>query len=149
LNNDTSKTVKISASIPVVLLTHMKNAMKELGLTSRSRFMANAVASYLGRVRWRLGRGRVAGAILLIYDHERGDLTKKLTHIQHHYLDIIRSTLHLHLDERNCLEIVSIVGDVGKVKNFTMEMEGLRGLKFIDYSFFPLEEEAHGQFGGL
>ena len=114
--------VKTGISFPRDLLETFDRVVKELNLGSRSTGMQEAVRTFISMNMWKLhGPERVAGAILVHYTH--GELEKKLTEVQHHFLDIIPSTLHIHLSEEDCLLIIAVKGDKRRVKELT---EGLR-----------------------
>ena len=51
-----------------------------------------------------------AGTITLVYDHHRPHLQSTLTDIQHDHHDVILSTVHVHLDHHNCLEVLLVRG---------------------------------------
>ncbi|MEM4831930.1 MAG: hypothetical protein QW740_05840, partial [Sulfolobales archaeon] len=66
-----------------------------------------------------------------VYDHEARDVDKELTDIQHKYLDIIVSSLHVHLDQRNCLLVVVVKGSSKAVKALVDEIERVEGVKVV------------------
>jgi CopG family nickel-responsive transcriptional regulator len=49
----------------------------------------------------------VRRAIVLIYDHDVHEVGEALHGIQHHSRSVINSVLHIHIDEKNCLEILA------------------------------------------
>jgi CopG family nickel-responsive transcriptional regulator len=57
-----------------------------------------------------LGDSQVAGTITLVYDHHRSHTQDALTDLQHKHLDTIISTLVVHLDHENCLEVLVVRG---------------------------------------
>ena len=46
------------------------------------------------------------GVVTLIYDHHASRISRRLTDLQHHHLDRVVTTTHVHLDERRCLEVI-------------------------------------------
>jgi CopG family transcriptional regulator, nickel-responsive regulator len=40
-----------------------------------------------------------------VYEHEKRDLARRLTHAQHDQHDLSLAILHIHLDQQNCLEV--------------------------------------------
>ncbi|MBN2053018.1 nickel-responsive transcriptional regulator NikR [Candidatus Woesearchaeota archaeon] len=56
------------------------------------------------------------GTLTLVYDHHEHNVQHNLTHIQHHHPGLIRSTLHVHMNESKCMEVLVLEG---KVKNIT------------------------------
>jgi CopG family nickel-responsive transcriptional regulator len=64
-----------------------------------------------------------------MYDHEVRGLMETLTDIQHHHLGLISSTTHVHLDERNCLEIIAFKGEVKLIQSLAEKLMTTRGVK--------------------
>ncbi len=50
------------------------------------------------------------GVVTLIYDHHVSRIAERLTDLQHHHLDRVVTTTHVHLDERRCLEVILLRG---------------------------------------
>ena len=71
---------------------------------------------------------QVIGSLTMIYDHHTGDLTRKLDEIQHDYTAEIVSTMHVHLDHHNCLEILAVRGTGARVHELANRLLGLRGV---------------------
>lgn len=67
--------------------------------------------------------------VSLVYNHHLPNLTAKLTEIQHHALDIITSTLHVHLDEDHCLEVLVARGPYGRVRELADKLISIKGVK--------------------
>ena len=53
--------------------------------------------------------------------------------IQHHFTDIIKSTMHIHLEFEKCLEIIAVSGSLKRVKNLKEELQRLKSVTSIDY----------------
>ncbi|MGQ9691003.1 MAG: hypothetical protein ACUVQY_07060 [Thermoproteota archaeon] len=73
--------------------------------------------------------GVVAGTVTLIYDHDVKGLEESLTDVQHLNRNIINSTLHIHLDERNCLLVIAVKGEVKAIQDLAKELMSKRGIK--------------------
>ncbi len=71
----------------------------------------------------------VIGSLVVIYDHHQRELTEKMLEIQHQYHHLFQSTMHLHLDHNNCMEIIAVRGNLGKLKQITQKLVGLKGVK--------------------
>jgi CopG family nickel-responsive transcriptional regulator len=84
----------------------------------------------LSEWRWtREAKGIMTGAIVVIYDHETRGVEEALTNTQHHNQDIISSTMHIHLDDRHCLEMIAVKGEVKDVQDLAKELTRQRGVK--------------------
>ncbi|HEY5139862.1 MAG TPA: hypothetical protein VIJ25_11180, partial [Methylococcales bacterium] len=66
--------------------------------------------------------GEQIGVITLIYNHEQRGLISLLTDIQHENAKIITSTVHIHLDATNCLEIDVVHGSATDISGFAEKM---------------------------
>ena len=120
---------RIGVSVPPDLLNDFDEAINRLGYT-RSKAIQVAMRNFLTEHRWVVeGRGKVAGALTMIYDHEVRGLEEALTDIQHDHRDVISSTNHVHLDEWNCLEIVAVRGEVKAIQTLVKKLMRERGVK--------------------
>jgi CopG family nickel-responsive transcriptional regulator len=64
-----------------------------------------------------------------------------LTEIQHEFGTIIQSSLHVHLDEDNCLEVVVLRGDGQQVRKAAERMMSLKGVKHVKLSTTSVGKE--------
>jgi CopG family nickel-responsive transcriptional regulator len=56
------------------------------------------------------------GTVVYVYDHHETELGRRLTRHQHQQHDLTVSTLHVHLDEKECLEVCVLRGPGAAVK---------------------------------
>lgn len=76
----------------------------------------------------------VYGTVTLIYDHHARLLLDKLTDIQHRYHEAIISSLHVHLDHDNCLEVILVRGKstlIQKLANTLIATKGVKHGRFM------------------
>jgi len=119
---------RISLALDDELYKKLEVAMASLGEVNRSRFIASLIAEKVAE----LIETPVASVIVLIYDHEVGEVTKALTEIQHDYRDIIRASTHVHIDESNCLEVIHAVGRGERIRELVSRISRVgRGIKFL------------------
>ena len=120
---------RISISVPPDLLNTFDETINRLGYT-RSKAIQTAMRQFLTENIWINDEGgEVAGALTMIYNHETRGLEETLTDIQHDHRQVISSTIHVHLDERNCLEIVAVKGEVKTIQSLTKKLMTERGIK--------------------
>jgi len=131
------KVVKTGVSFPEKLLKKFDRIIEELGIRSRSQAIQEAIRAFISLNSWRLSEESVAGAILVHYSHEEHGLDEKLTDVQHEFLDLIPSTLHLHLSEGDCLLIIAVRGKSLKVKELLMKLRRVGRLKQVTYLILP------------
>jgi CopG family transcriptional regulator, nickel-responsive regulator len=70
----------------------------------------------------------VAGAVILLYDHHKSDITTKSNEIQHQYFDAVLSSQHFHLSHDNCLEIIAIKGEATRLTELSDKLIGMKGI---------------------
>jgi len=61
--------------------------------------------------------------------------------IQHHYSDVILSTLHIHLEFKKCMEIIAVSGSYDKVKKLRDDLQRLKSV--LSIGFFVVDREDH------
>ncbi|MFQ5762382.1 MAG: CopG family ribbon-helix-helix protein, partial [Candidatus Bathyarchaeia archaeon] len=96
-----------------------------------------ALRSFIAESEWasKTDESEGAGAVLLVSDHEVTGLEAALTDAQHAYRSIIAASMHLHLDELNCLLVIGVRGLNKKIKALTKDLAACRGVKQLKVSF--------------
>ena len=112
--------VRFSVAVPEDLLTAFDKQTARRG--------TGAKRAALVKDELRTPTAQVIGSLTMIYDHHTGDLTRQLDEIQHDYTAEIVSTMHVHLDHHNCLEILAVRGQGARVYELADKLLGLRGV---------------------
>ncbi len=122
-------TARISVSLPSELLRQFDDMMADKGYGNRSLAVADMVRDRLVEHRQRFGNAEIAGTITLVYDHHKQHVQATLTDIQHDHHQVIISTMHVHLDHHNCLEVLVVRGRASLIKRIADELIGAKGVK--------------------
>jgi len=122
--------VRFGVSMEAELLEAFDGLIARKGYANRSEAIRDLIREGLVEEEWRGGRERTCGALCLVYDHHSHDLSHKLTHAQHEALGEIISTLHVHLDHDNCMEIVVMRGRPRELQDLADRMISTRGVKY-------------------
>jgi CopG family transcriptional regulator, nickel-responsive regulator len=120
---------RVGVSFEPRLLNKFDMLLKKRGYTNRSEAIRDLIRKEIIESEIKDEEGEVIGTLTIIYDHEIGNITNKLLHLQHHHHDEITFTTHIHIDERTCLEIVVIRGQLSQVKKFSENIKALKGVK--------------------
>lgn len=120
---------RFSVSLKSGLLRQLDKMVKEKGYDNRSLAIADMVRDQLVGHRQEDGNAEVAGTVTLVYDHHKPHVQESLTEIQHDYRESIISTLHVHLDHHNCLEVLVVRGKASQVKAIADRVIGAKGVK--------------------
>ena len=127
--------MRIGVSLPDNLLERFDEIIKKRGYSSRSEGIRDAIRNYIIHYDWMNEVvGERIGIISLIYEHDQRGLVSSLTEIQHEHSDLIKSSVHVHLDHENCLEIIVSEGDGKRVKELAEKMMALKGVKYVKLS---------------
>jgi CopG family transcriptional regulator, nickel-responsive regulator len=69
------------------------------------------------------------GVVTLIYDHHVSRIGRRLTELQHHHLDRVVTTTHVHLDEKRCLEVILLRGPARQIRDLADDLIGTKGVE--------------------
>ncbi len=124
---------RIGVSLDKKLLTKFDKLIGEQGYQSRSEAIRDLVRRQLSAERLGHPKSKAVAAVFLVYDHHSTKLTEKLIDLQHTHilassLQVI-SSLHVHLDEHNCLEVIVLRGRVGEINKVAESILSMKGVK--------------------
>ena len=120
--------VRFSVSLPAPLARALDEMTEQKSYKNRSLAIGDMIRAHLVEHRQSLG-GQIAGTITVLYDHHKPHLQALLTDLQHDHTEIIVSTLHVHLDHDNCLEVMVVRGDAPKVRALADRLIAAKGVK--------------------
>lgn len=120
---------RFSVSLKTELLDLLDQMVREKGYSNRSLAIADMISDQLVHHRQERGDVEGAGTVTLVYDHHTHHVQEALTHLQHDYGESIISTLHVHLDHHNCLEVLVLRGKVSSLKALADRLIGVKGVK--------------------
>jgi CopG family transcriptional regulator, nickel-responsive regulator len=124
-----AKLSRIGVSIETDLLRQFDSFLSEKGYDNRSEAFRDLIRDRLVHAAIVAPHMRVVGTVTLIYDHHARLLPEKLADLQHESHEDVISTLHAHLDEHTCLEVVILRGksrDVQKLADKLISTKGVR-----------------------
>ncbi len=119
------KLARFGVSIEEGLLDSFDALCSQKGYGSRSEALRDLI------------RGMRYGTLTLVYDHHRHDLARKIMNIQHEDHDLIITTMHLHLDHDNCLEVLVLKGECVRVGKLAQKLVSCKGVKHGTFTPAP------------
>lgn len=120
---------RISVALDSELLQRFDALISSRGYTNRSEAFRDLIRAEFVAEHAAQPDHTVVGSVTLLYNHHVRLLGDRLTDLQHEAHHLIRSTLHVHLDHDNCLEIVVLQGkmaEVEKIANALISMKGVQ-----------------------
>jgi len=89
--------------------------------------------------------GECVAALVYVYDHAARDLSRRLVDTYHHHHDLSLATLHVHLDDDNCMEVTALRGAVKEVQHFADHIIAERGVKHGRVVMMPTGKKVTGK----
>ena len=130
---------RFGVSMEEKLLKKFDEFIKKHGYPSRSHAIRELITDALIEDAAREGNKEVFGTITVIYNHEVKDITDKITHLQHGYLNEIRAAVHVHVHEKNCLEVLIVHGKANIIKKIAERLEGIKGVRHVKFIMTRVE----------
>ncbi len=120
---------RIGVAINGDLLGKFDKLIAERGYTNRSEAFRDLIRNEMVQEAWKSSDAEVFGTVTLVYDHHTRLITDKLTELQHQYHSAVLSTLHVHLDHDNCLEVILVRGKASLVQKLSNSLIAAKGVK--------------------
>ena len=130
-----SKIVRVGVTFPPDLLREFDEMLEEMGYESRSKAIQDSVRALVSEHKWlQEQRGARVGVLVMLYDHEVKGLDEALIDAQHEHVDVIYSSMHIHLSERDCLEAIAVKGEAEEIRKLVQELKTKKGVKEVKLS---------------
>jgi CopG family transcriptional regulator, nickel-responsive regulator len=120
---------RIGVAIDSDLLEKFDELIARRGYSNRSEAFRDLIRGELVEEAWAKPDSPVVGTVTLVYDHHVRLLNEKLTDMQHKHYDHILSSLHVHLDHDNCLEVLVVKGKASEVRAIADNLISTKGVK--------------------
>jgi CopG family nickel-responsive transcriptional regulator len=120
---------RVGISMDPRLLAQFDERIARKGYANRSEAIRDLVRADLVAQEWERARGEVVATISLVYDHHLQQLSRRLTGFQHQHHRTVLSSLHVHLDKDNCLEVLIVKGKESEIRSFADHLIATKGVK--------------------
>lgn len=124
-----AKAARFGVSMSTELLAAFDRLIAKLGFPNRSEAIRRLIRERLVQQEWKVSNEEAIGTITIAYSHEVRELTEKLTELQHRFCHQILSTMHVHLDKHNCLEVIAVRGRGNDIKKIADRLLSTKGIK--------------------
>ena len=124
-----NKVVRFGVSIDGKLLSKFDGVIEEKGYGNRSEAIRDLIRDMLVREETSSPDVEVIGTLTLVYNHHESEIPEKLNDIQHSYHTNIISTLHVHLDKHNCLEVLILRGIAKTVQTIADHLLSVKNVR--------------------
>ncbi len=119
---------RFGVSLEKELLQELDEFVAENKFPNRSQAIRFLIEKNIIEKKWQCNN-EVTGAIVLVYDHHKRDISNLSTSIQHDYHHVIISTQHIHLNHNKCLETIAVKGEARVLTELSDKLITLKGVK--------------------
>ena len=124
------RVVRFGVAMDEDLLARFDTLVARRGVAvNRSEAVRDLVRDALVDAEWEGSPDEVVGTVTMVFEHHASDLSDKLDALQHAHFERIVSSMHVHLDAHNCLEVVIVRGTAGQVRDIADGLLGTKGVK--------------------
>ena len=120
---------RVGVSLEKKLLGAFDKLIAGKGYQSRSEAIRDLIRQQLSSDQLSNEKAEAVAAVVLVYDHHATSIMERLTELQHsHFIKTI-SSLHIHLDHHDCLEVIVLRGKVGEINRMGDKLVSIKGVK--------------------
>ena len=123
-----SELLRFGVSINSDLLEKFDKLIDSKGYSNRSEAIRDMIREHLVEQEWEADAETI-GAVTIVYDHHVRELSESLIALQHGHHSAVISSMHVHIDHHNCLEIIVVRGKGSKVKEIADKLISTKGVK--------------------
>ena len=120
--------VRFGVSIRANLLKQFDRLISRKGYVNRSEAIRDLIRKHLVEHEWEQGETETLGTLTIVYNHHVRELAGRLDTFQHEHVPNVISSLHVHLDAHNCLEVMILRGMPAKIRSLADHILGVKGV---------------------
>ncbi|EPY02352.1 nickel-responsive transcriptional regulator NikR [Magnetospirillum fulvum] len=131
---------RFTVSLDETLLAQFDDYIHRRGYDNRSEAVRDVLRQVLENERLAdADSGQCIACLSYIYNHNERDLSRRLVQASHAHHDLTHSTLHLHLDHENCMEVSILQGATASVRRFADAIMAETGVRHGALNAVPVE----------
>ncbi len=139
---------RITITLDDELMDDLDALIAERGYQNRSEAIRDLTRAGMQQTSQEPGKsGDCVAALVYVYDHAQRDLSRRLVDTYHHHHDLSLATLHVHLDDDNCMEVTALRGPGNEVRHFADHIIAERGVKHGRVVMMPMGKKTGAKKG--
>ena len=131
---------RIGVSVERDLLAKFDKLIDSQGYENRSEAIRDLIRQQLNRKAVGDPKAKAVAAVCIVYNHHATKLMERLTSLQHSHLLETVSSMHVHLDHYNCMEVIVLKGSVGQINKVADNIISQKGVKLGQVNIVPVDE---------
>lgn len=120
----------VSVSLDAAILRALDDIAQRRKYRSRSEAVREALREFIDAREWGQEDGRASVILAIIY--EKGRPRADLALLQHRFEEI-RTMLHTHLNDVDCLQLFVAEGPIPRLKELVSDLRRVKGIKQIKF----------------
>jgi CopG family nickel-responsive transcriptional regulator len=132
---------RTGVSLEPNLLKQFDAIIEQQGYPNRSEAIRDLIREKITQQKINNPNATATAAVLVVYDHHKPGLSAKLTKLQHNHLLGVISSVHVHLDHDDCLEVILLRGRVKDITALGDKLVSLKGVKLGKTQLVSLSDE--------
>jgi len=124
-----NRLIRFGVSMEQDLFGEFDALCADKGYGNRSEAIRDMIRDLLIENRLKEENTEGVGTLTLVYNHHQRELEEKLTEYQHHHLNAIISTVHIHLNPHLCLEVLLLRGKAKEIKKVSDGLIATKGVQ--------------------
>jgi CopG family nickel-responsive transcriptional regulator len=137
---DKEDLTRFGVAFPTPLIERFDRYIEEQGYKNRSEAFRDLVRKTLLEPSALHAEQDVAGTIVMVYDHHISDLPIRLMELQHEAHHDIISNMHVHLNHDQCLEVIAVRGNLGRLRHLHQQIQVQKGVLYAELSVTYVDE---------
>ena len=135
---------RVTITLDDDLMAELDRMIAQHGYQNRSEAIRDFARAGMQQAAQDAGQtgGDCVAALVYVYDHAARDLSSRLVNNFHDHHDLSLATLHVHLDNDNCMEITALKGKTSDVQHLADHVIAERGVRYGRVVMIPTEAGA-------
>lgn len=122
---------RITITLDDDLIDELDKMIAEHGYQNRSEAIRDFARAGMQQAAQEKGKSsECVAALVYVYDHAARNLSRRLVENYHSHHDLSLATLHVHLDNDNCMEVTAFRGSGSEIQHFADHIIAERGVKY-------------------
>jgi len=119
--------VRFGVSLDKDIMQELDSYVVANNFPNRSQAIRSLIKNYAVEQKWQCDN-QVAGAIVIVYDHQKRNIDNEINEVQHEHHHLILSTQHVHLNHETCLETIAVKGKASELTMLADKIITLKGI---------------------
>ncbi len=115
----------------------LEELMRERGYQNRSEAFRDMLRDIFASKQLARGDAQALAIVSYSYNHHKRQLSERINELQHERMDLVISTLHIHVTHETCAETIFIRGPMSEIESFALSIIAVPGVHYGKINLIP------------